>query len=102
MKKYLEKVLQSVKKFKEATFVQIPREENMDADALAKEASANQPLDEFDEVQYLPSIDIPDVLQVQNKGSWMAPIISYLKDELSRKERTRPGNLEFGQPNTSF
>ena len=69
MKKYLEKVLQSVKKFKKATFVQIPREENMDADALAKEASANQPLDEFDEVQYLPSIDIRNVLQVQNEGS---------------------------------
>jgi len=80
MKKYLEKVLQSVKKFKETTFVQIPREENMDADALAKEASTNQPMDEFDEIQYLPSIDIPDVLQVQNKESWMAPIISYLKD----------------------
>ena len=29
MKKYLEKVLCLVKKFKEANFVQIPREENM-------------------------------------------------------------------------
>ena len=37
-------------------------------------------MDEFDEVQYLPSIDIPEVLQVQNKESWMTPIISYLKD----------------------
>ena len=54
---------------KSENFVQIPREENMDADALAKETSANQPMDEFDEVQYLPSIDIPNVLQVQNKGS---------------------------------
>ena len=80
MKKYLKKVLQLVKKFKEANFVQIPREENMDTDALAKEASANQPMDKFDEVQYLPSIDIPDVLQIQNEGSWMTPIISYLKD----------------------
>ena len=52
----------------------------MEADALAKEASTNQPMDEFDEVQYLPSINIPKVLQVQNEGSWMAPIISYLKD----------------------
>ena len=67
MKKYLEKVLQLVKKFKEANFVQIPREENMDVDALAKEASTNQLMDEFDEIQYLPSIDIPDVLQVQNE-----------------------------------
>ena len=69
MKKYLEKVLQLIKKFKEANFVQIPREENMEADALAKEASANQPMDEFDEVQYIPSIDIPEVLQVQNEGN---------------------------------
>ena len=69
IKKYLEKVLQLVKKFKEANFVQISREENMEADALAKEASANQPMDEFDEVQYIPSIDIPEVLQVQNEGN---------------------------------
>ena len=69
MKKYLEKVLQLVKKFKETKFVQIPREENMEADALAKEASADQPMNEFDEVQYIPSIDIPEVLQVQNEGN---------------------------------
>ena len=36
-------------------------------------------MDEFDEVQYIPSIDIPEVLQVQNEGNWIAPIISYLK-----------------------
>ena len=80
MKKYLERVLQLVKKFKEANFIQIPREENMEADALAKEASADQPMNEFDEVQYIPSIDISEVLQTQIKGNWMTPIISYLKD----------------------
>ena len=69
MKKYLEKVLQLMKKFKETNFVQIPREENMEADALAKEASADQPMNEFDEVQYIPSIDISEVLQVQNEGN---------------------------------
>ena len=80
MKKYLEKVQQLVKKFKETNFVQIPREENMEADVLAKEASANQPMDEFDEVQYIPSIDLLEVLQVQNEGNWMTPIVSYLKE----------------------
>ena len=80
MKKYLEKVLQLVKKFKETNFVQISRVENVEADVLAKEASANEPMDEFDEVQYIPSIDLPEVLQVQNEGNWMTPIISYLKD----------------------
>ena len=64
MKKYLEKVLQLFKKFKETNFVQIPREENMEANALVNEASADQPMNEFDEVQYIPSIDIPEVLQV--------------------------------------
>ena len=37
MKKYLEKVLQFVKKFKKTDFVQVPREENMETVALAKE-----------------------------------------------------------------
>ena len=64
MKKYLEKVLQLVKKFKETDFIQIPREENMEADALAKEALVNEAIDEFDEVQYIPSINLPKVQQV--------------------------------------
>ena len=80
MKKYLEKVLQLVKKFKETDFVQIPKEENMEVDALAKEASANEAIDEFDEVKYVPSIDLPKVQQVENEGNWMTSIISYLKD----------------------
>ena len=69
MKKYIEKVLQIVKKFKETNFVQISWEENMEADALAKEASANKPRDEIDEVQYIPSINLSEVLQVQNEGN---------------------------------
>ena len=51
----------------------------MEADALAKEASVNEPMDEFDEVQYIPSIDLPEVQQVQNEGNLMTLIISYLK-----------------------
>ena len=58
-----------MKKFKETDFIQIPREENMEADVLAKEASANEAIDEFDEIQYIPSIDLPEVLQIQNKGN---------------------------------
>ena len=91
MKKYLEKVLQLVKKFKETNFIQISREENVEADALAKEASANEPIDEFDEVQYIPNIYLPEVLQVQNEENWMTPIISYLKDRslLEGKDEAR-------------
>ena len=69
-----------MKKFKEIDFIQISKEENVEVDTIAKEASVNEPIDEFDEVQYIPSIDLLEVLQVQSEGNWMTPIISYLKD----------------------
>ena len=80
MKKYLEKMLLLVKKFKEANFVQIPREENVEADVLAKEALATEAMDEFDEIQYVPSIDLQEVQQVEGTENWITPIISYLKE----------------------
>ena len=75
MKKYLEKVLRLVKKFKEINFIQTPREENMEANALAKEASATGAMDEFDEVQYIPSIDLLEVQQIKDKENWMTQIV---------------------------
>ena len=80
MKKYLEKVLRLVKKFKEINFVQISREKNMEADALVKEASVTRAMDEFDEVQYVLSIDLPKVQQIKDRENWMTPIVSYLKE----------------------
>ena len=64
MRKYLSKVVRLVKKFKEANFVQILREENMEADTLAKEASMNEAMDGFDEIQYMLSIDLLEILQI--------------------------------------
>ena len=80
MKKYLNRVVRLVKKFKGVNFVQIPREENMEADTLAKEASANEAMDKFDEIQYMPSIDFLKVQQIENEENWMTPIVTYLKD----------------------
>ena len=80
MRNYLNRVIRLVKRFKEADFIQIPREENIEADTLAKEASANEAMDEFDEIQYIPSVDLPEVQQVESEGNWMTPIVSYLKD----------------------
>ena len=80
MKKYLKKVVRLVKKFKKADFIQIPREENVEADILAKEASANEAVDELDAVQYMPSIDLPEMLQIEGDENWMIPTVSYLKD----------------------
>ena len=67
MKKYLNKVKCLTKKFKEASFLQVPREENMEADALAKATSADRLMDELDEVQYMPSIDLPEVQQIEGE-----------------------------------
>ena len=50
MKKYLKKVKLLIKKFKEAIFLQVLREENMDTDALAKAMSTDRSMDELDEV----------------------------------------------------
>ena len=80
MKKYLNKVRHLIKKFSEVHFVQIPKEENMEADTLAKEASVSELTDEFDEIQYMPSIDLPKVQQIGSDENWMTPIVGYLKE----------------------
>ena len=61
MRKYLSRVMRLIKRFEKVDFVQIPKEENVKVDTIAKEASANESMDEFDEIQYMPSIDIPEV-----------------------------------------
>ena len=80
MKKYLNKVRRLIKKFSEAHFVQVLREENMEADTLAKEASVSELTDEFDEVQYMPSIDLLEMQQIRGEENWMTSIIGYLKE----------------------
>ena len=80
MNKYLNKVRHLIKKFNESHFVQIPKEENMEADILAKEASVSELMDEFDEVQYMPSIDLLKVQQIGGEENWMTPIVGYLKE----------------------
>ncbi|XP_030964751.1 uncharacterized protein LOC115986022 [Quercus lobata] len=77
MKKYLSKVKHLIKKFKEASFSQIPREENMEADTLAKAASTDRWVDELDEVQYMTSIDLPEVQQIEGEDNWMTPIMAH-------------------------
>ena len=98
MKKCLNKVKQLVKKFKEASFVQLLREENMEADALAKIASAGVPMDEFDKIQYTPSIDLPEVHQIGGKENWMTPIVIYLKDGRLPEDKDEARKLRVRAP----
>ena len=80
MKKYLNKVRQCIKGFTTTQFQQIPREENAEADTLAKIASANKIVGDQIKVHYIPSIDIPKVNQINRVSNWTTPIVSYLKD----------------------
>ena len=52
----------------------------MEADTLAKEASVSELTDEFDEIQYMPSIDLPEVQQIGGDRNWMTPIVGYPKE----------------------
>ena len=63
----------------------------MEADALAKAASAGEAIDEFDKIQYMPSIDLPEVQQIGGEKNWMTLIVIYLKDRklLEDKDEAR-------------
>ena len=95
MKKYLNKVKQLVKKFKEASFVQVLREENMEADVLVKVASVEGAMDEYDKVQYMPSINLPDVQQIEGEENWMTLIVVYLKDGMLPKDKDEARKLRI-------
>ena len=95
MKKYLGRVKCLIKKFKEANFLQIPREENMEANVLAKAASVDGLVDKLNKVQYILSIDLLEVQQIEGEGDWMTPIIAYLRDERLPKERDETRKLRI-------
>ena len=59
----------------------------MEAYALVKEASVSELMDEFDEVQYTPSIDLLEVQQIESEENWMTLIVAYLKDGRLPKEK---------------
>ena len=89
MKKYLSRVKQLVKKFKEASFVQLPKEENMEAECFGKSSFSRGAIDEYDKVQHMPSIDLLEIQQVEGEENWMTPIVIYLKDGKLLETRMR-------------
>ena len=64
MKRYLEKVKQCIKGFTIAQFQQVPREENTEANLLAKTASTDETVDDQVKVQYVPSINVMEMNQI--------------------------------------
>ena len=63
------------------------REENAEADILAKTASADEIIGDQVKVQYIPSIDVLEVNQVDGITNWTTPIISYLKNRVLPKDK---------------
>jgi ribonuclease HI len=80
MKKYLTVVQTLLPHFKKVEFVQIPREENIDADRLAGLASSGEEFDDFLEIQGRPSTEKETVNSIKDNVSWMSPIVRYLKE----------------------
>ena len=81
MTKYLELVKKAIKWFDEVTLVQVPREQNTEADALAKLASFDEATNQHIKVQYSPSHMEEEVNPIDISNSWMTPITNYLKEE---------------------
>ena len=67
----------------QAKFIQIPREENKQADRLAKVASTKHmliPNKVLSFVQLLPLTNGVSVQEIGLKSNWTIPIVSYKKD----------------------
>ena len=93
MKRYLSKVKQCIKGFTMAKFHQILREENLETDSLAKVESVDELVDNQIKVQYIPSIDVLEVHQIDREANWTTPTLSYLKDGLLPEDREDARNL---------
>ena len=74
---------QLVSNFDRAEFVQIPQDQNAEADEVARSASADNQAKVNDwklEEQNSPSIEKFQTFPVHTHSKWMSPILSYLKD----------------------
>ncbi|XP_075670090.1 uncharacterized protein LOC142639837 [Castanea sativa] len=101
MKKYLEQVRKRVGNL-QAKFVQIPREENEQANRLAKATSAEHmliPNKLLSFVQLSPLIDGIDVQEIDSRSNWTTPIVSYLIDSTlpDGKEAARKLKVQAAQ-----
>jgi hypothetical protein len=110
LRKYLEKVREMERHFKGYSVQHIPRDDNNEADKLAKAAARNQelPLDVSLEIIRKPSIKEPrpKTVNVVETPDWRAEIMAYLRghyepqDELEEKklkQRARGYAVENGK-----
>ncbi|KAL5582796.1 hypothetical protein UlMin_015238 [Ulmus minor] len=99
MASYLEKAKELLGQFDTVTITQIPRNENTNADALARLATGLEdsllktvPLEILDE----PSIDKrQQVDAISDKPTWMDPIITYLRDGTLPQDKFEARRLRY-------
>ena len=93
MEQYLKKVKQMIGKFEAAEVIQIPREQNSRADILARMAAVADPkMPKSIPLEVKTSLSIEqnlEVLWIEQKCSWMDPIISYIRDVVLPLDKLR-------------
>jgi ribonuclease HI len=94
MVKYLGLVKDIMTGFNEVIIVQIPREQNIEADSLVKLAFFEEATDQRIEVQYSPSHKGEEMNPINISNSWMMPITKYLKDGTLPTDVVEPRTLK--------
>lgn len=96
MAAYLDKAKSLLAQFAEYTIKLVPQEQNSNADALAKLASARD-ADTLNivPVEYLPqpSIEEKEAMSIDIADSWMTPIIAYLEHGVLPSDRNEAKKL---------
>uniref|UniRef100_A0A2N9FQJ5 Uncharacterized protein n=1 Tax=Fagus sylvatica TaxID=28930 RepID=A0A2N9FQJ5_FAGSY len=78
MQQYLQLVRHQISQFREVRLCRVPREQNTEADQLAKSASSSTVDDKIKTVQQ-SSLQTTKMNPIHTEISWMTPIISYLQ-----------------------
>uniref|UniRef100_A0A2N9IQQ3 RNA-directed DNA polymerase n=1 Tax=Fagus sylvatica TaxID=28930 RepID=A0A2N9IQQ3_FAGSY len=95
MKKYLTTVKALLTYFEKVELLQIPREDNVAADRLARLASSGIEIDGFIEIQGRPSTEEEIVNSITINTTWMSPIIRYLREGTLPADRTEAHKLRI-------
>ena len=83
MQRYLKLANQLVSKFDQVEFTKVPRDQNAEADEVARNASTDNQSKLIDwklEEQNSPSIEGFQTFPMHTQSGWTSPILSYLKD----------------------
>jgi hypothetical protein len=96
--KYLEKVREMERHFKGYSIQHIPRDDNNEADKLAKAAARNQtmPPDVFFEIIKEPSIKEakPKIVNIVETYNWRAEIMAYLRGHYEPQDQLEEKRLK--------